>query len=102
MTFAQIAPPLDVRIEQLGVAGFLVMAAYFMLKYFMSEIGKKDVQIQLLVTQQQAVAKENLTLILTELRENHAVKAQLVIALNDLTASVKGRKGDSPLLLKET
>lgn len=32
-------------IERLGVAGILVVAAYFLLKYFMSEIAKKDQQL---------------------------------------------------------
>lgn len=49
-------------LERLGVAGILVIAAYFMLRYFMGQMDKKEQQIELMTKQFIDVAKQFATI----------------------------------------
>lgn len=42
---AVLEPMVSGPLERLGVAGILVVAAYFFIRYFMSELAKKDTRI---------------------------------------------------------
>lgn len=76
--FAQSAVPTDptmpfLSFEKFGVAGLMLAGAWFMLRYFMAELAKKDGQLSDLHSK-----------MLEEIRECAAAKSALASALSEL------------------
>lgn len=75
MESAVLGPEVSGLWERLGVAGILVVAAVFMLRYFMAELSKKDVRLADLTdrflksTEQQTAALTQNTEALRELKD---------------------------------
>lgn len=84
--------------ERMGVTAIVCVAAYYLVKYFMGQIDKKDTQIKdsqaahiemlrALHSEQAATAATNTTMLVTELRESRSTRDKLNEQLAALTRS---------------
>jgi hypothetical protein len=67
--------------EKFGVAGFLLAGAWFMIRYFMGELAKKDTQIQ-----------NNTEVLVDELRSCSESRQQLALALQELKDEIRSAR----------
>ncbi len=101
-TEASLLPPAETWLERLGVAAVLVVAGYFLLRWFMAQSERKD-DLLLKVTQEHAALVGKLTaehmasqregnlMVLREIQAGHEVKRQVATALDRLTAVIETR-----------
>jgi isochorismate hydrolase len=89
---AQELASADPFVERLGVAGLLVMAAFFMLRYFMGVVDKKDQQIKELVENQQESLKDNSDKLVAHIQVGYTVQQKTADALNELTRAIREGK----------
>lgn len=78
-------------LERLGVAGILVVAAYFMLRYFMSQIDKKEKQIEAVTQQFIDVARQFATISERSIHTSEAVQE----SINQLTNEFRQALGNA-------
>lgn len=102
-TEASFLPPAETWAERLGVAAVLVVAAYFLLRWFMAQSEKKD-DLILKITQEHtalvarlssehaASQREGNAMVLREIQAGHEVKRQMAGALDRLTAVIEARE----------
>jgi hypothetical protein len=83
-------------VERVGTAGVVVAGAYFIVKYFMAQIEKKDARldgvqtayvnaVQAMFTQQIAANAAHTAMVVDELRASRAVGEKLIDTLDALT-----------------
>jgi len=82
----------DPFVERLGVAGMLVLAAFFMLRYFMGVVEKKDEQINELVKRQQEKLEENSQALIQHIQLGYNVQQKTTDALYELTNAIRQGK----------
>lgn len=75
---AQTIVPSDTVWERLGVAGLLIAGAFFMLRYFMSVVEKKDDQL-----------KSNSDALIEHIRRGYETQAQTNTALHQLGETIR-------------
>jgi hypothetical protein len=74
--------PESSMIEKLGTAGLLVSGAFFLVRYFIGELAKKDQYIE-------RMTKDNTDALLKELAAAHNSREQLAVALRELTDTIR-------------
>jgi hypothetical protein len=74
--------------ERLGVAGILVIAGYFLIRYFMSELAKKDTRLSE-VTDRFLAATHQQTVVMVQ---QTTVMVQFTEVLRELRDAVKDNK----------
>lgn len=102
-TEASLLPPAETWAERLGVAAVLVVAGYFLLRWFMAQSERKD-DLILKITQEHAALvarlsaehaasqREGNAMVLREIQAGHEVKRQMAGALDRLTAVIEARE----------
>jgi methyl-accepting chemotaxis protein len=82
--------------ERLGVAGILVVAGYFLVRYLMAQLDKKDGRLTdvtdrfITATREQTGVIAQVNEEMRRVREAHEKMAE---AVNDLTATIRAAKG---------
>ncbi len=97
MGVAVLEPVISGPLERLGTAGILVVAAYYLLKYFISELAKKD--------QRNTEITDRFIAAIKEMADKNEQQAQLVTraiadntsAMNELRDVV--RSASTPVLM---
>lgn len=97
MVNAVVAPELSGVWERLGVAGILVVAAFFLLRYFMAQLEKKEIR-NLELTDRFMKSTEMMTMALTQssaaLAQSTAALALNTAALLEVKNAVCSMRGD--------
>ena len=81
---AQTMMPEVPSVERLGVAGLLVLGAYFMLRYFMGVVERKDALIK-------EMMDSNTTRLVEHIEAGYEVQREIKDALNSLASAVRER-----------
>jgi membrane protein implicated in regulation of membrane protease activity len=84
-----VMPPSDTWGERLGVAAVLVVAFYFVVRWFMAQMEKKDDVIKEITASHIKAQAENTATIVQALHEGHDVKRQMTEAVTRLTGTLE-------------
>lgn len=89
---AQTIAPNDPGWEKLGVLSIVVAGSYFLTKYFMAEISKKDDLLRELHKLQSETNERMTAQLVSVVQEGNAVKLKITEALHELTNALKERR----------
>src|SRR3954471_18031739 len=92
---AVVDPAMSGAVERLGVAGILVVAGYFLVRYFIAELAKKGTRLTdvtdrfITATQAQTAVISQVNDEMRRVREAHEKMAD---AVNELTVTIRTAK----------
>jgi hypothetical protein len=97
MGSAVMEPVISGPLERLGVAAILVVAAYYLIKYFMSELSKKDTRNTELTDRFIAAMTQQTGLVTKAITDNTSAMNELKEAVRGLTSPVVGPRASDTI-----
>jgi hypothetical protein len=84
----QVIEPLPLSMmERMGTVGVVAVGSYYLVKYFMAQLEKKDLQIKEHVDTMKTLHADSIELLVTELRESRNGRERLSETLAQWTRS---------------
>lgn len=82
------SPSVGESVERLGVASILVIAAYFLLKYFIAQLDKKDLRLNDITDRFVTATRDQTQAIRDFIAEQQRTQTTMATAIDKLTVAV--------------